>query len=98
MIRITLPQYLRTLARVDGDIEVAVSDPVTLGGALDVIERAYPVLCGTIRDQVNGRRRPLVRFCACGEDLSNEPSDVPLPEPVLRGDEPLLVVGAMAGG
>ncbi len=98
MIRVTLPQHLRTLARVDGEIAVEVPEPVTLGGALDAIELAHPVLRGTIRDQTSGRRRPLVRFYACGEDLSNESADVRLPDPVLRGEEPLLVVGAMAGG
>ena len=98
MIRVTLPVHLRTLARVDGDVELEVGSPATLGAVLDALEARYPVLRGTIRDHVTLRRRPFVRFFACEEDLSHEPPETPLPEAVAKGDEPLLVVGAMAGG
>lgn len=98
MIRIVLPTHLRTLARVDGEVRLAVDGPVTQRAVLDALEARYPVLCGTIRDHVTQRRRPLVRFFACGEDLSNEPPDALLPEAVAAGVEPLLIVGAIAGG
>ena len=98
VVRVVLPAHLRTLARVDGEVPVALDGPATVGGVLDAIEARYPVLRGTIRDHVTRRRRPFVRFFACEEDLSHDPSDTPLPEAVLRGDEPFLVVGAMAGG
>ena len=98
MIRVALPAHLRTLARVDGEVTVDVSGSVTQQSVLDALEASYPVLCGTIRDHVTKRRRPFVRFYACEQDLSHAPPDVPLPEAVLRGDEPFLVVGAMAGG
>jgi molybdopterin synthase sulfur carrier subunit len=98
VIRVTLPQHLRTLARVEAEIKVVVAGAPTLGGVLDAVEAAHPVLRGTIRDQVTFRRRPLVRFYACGEDLSNEAPAVPLPDAVRRGDEPFMVVGALAGG
>ncbi len=98
MIRVALPAHLRTLARVDGEVTVDVSGLVTQQSVLDALEASYPVLCGTIRDHVTKRRRPFVRFYACEQDLSHDPPDVPLPEAVLRGDEPFMVVGAMAGG
>lgn len=98
MIRVVLPAHLRTLARVDGEVQVAVDDPITLGAVLDALEAAYPVLGGTIRDHVTLKRRAFLRFFACGEDLSHEGPDARLPEAVARGDEPLLVVGAIAGG
>jgi sulfur-carrier protein len=98
MIRVALPAHLRTLARVDGEVSVDVSGAVTQQAVLDALEASYPVLCGTIRDHVTKRRRPFVRFYACEQDLSHDPPDVPLPDAVRRGDEPFLVVGAMAGG
>jgi molybdopterin converting factor small subunit len=98
MIRIVLPAHLRTLARVDGEVKIAVAGPVTLGSALDALEATYPMLRGTIRDQVTQQRRAFLRFFACEQDLSHESPDTPLPEPVVTGAEPLLVVGAMAGG
>jgi molybdopterin synthase sulfur carrier subunit len=98
MIRVVLPQHLRTLARVGEEVEVRVEGPATQRSVLDALEASYPVLRGTIRAHVSHRRRPFVRFFACEQDLSHEPPDAPLPEPVVRGAEPLLVVGAMAGG
>ena len=98
MIRVVLPQHLRTLARVGEEVEVRVEGPATQRSVLDALEAIYPVLRGTIRGHVTHRRRPFVRFFACEQDLSHEPPDAPLPEPVARGTEPLLVVGAMAGG
>lgn len=98
MIRVLLPVHLRTLARVEGEVLVAVDEPVTLGGVLGSLERAYPVLQGAMRDHVTLRRRPFVRFFACEEDVSHEAADFRLPEAVLEGREPFLVVGAMAGG
>lgn len=102
MIRVELPTHLRTLAGVSGEVALDLpaggQAPVTLGDALDALEASYPVLRGTIRDHSTGRRRPFVRFFACKEDLSHESPDFPLPEPVLTGSEPLLVVGAVAGG
>jgi sulfur-carrier protein len=98
MIRVVLPQHLRTLARVGEEVEVRVEGPATQRSVLDALEASYPVLRGTIRAHVTHRRRPFVRFFACEQDLSHEPPDAPLPEPVARGMEPLLVVGAMAGG
>jgi molybdopterin synthase sulfur carrier subunit len=98
MIRVVLPYHLRTLARVDGDVELQVDGPVTLGAVLDALEASYPVLRGTIRDHVTLQRRAFLRFFACAEDLSHEPPDTPLPEAVTRGEEPFLVVGAIAGG
>ena len=97
-IRVVLPAHLRNLARVGDEVEVSVPADPTLGAALDALEAQYPVLRGTIRDHVTLRRRPFVRFYACEEDLSHEPPTVPLPDRVVSGDEPLLVVGAMAGG
>lgn len=98
MIRVELPAHLRTLARVGREVRVEVAGPVTQGAVLDALEAAYPMLRGTIRDQTTGRRRPFVRFFACEQDLSHEPPDAPLPEPVAAGAEPFLIVGAMAGG
>ena len=98
MIRVVLPAHLRTLARVDGEVKLDVAPPVTFGAVLDALETAYPMLCGTIRDQLTHRRRAFLRFFVCGEDLSHEPADTVLPEAVATGDEPFLVVGAMAGG
>jgi hypothetical protein len=98
MIRVVLPAHLRTLARVDGEVELDVEGPVTQGSVLDALEARYPVLRGTIRDHVTHQRRPFVRFFACQEDLSHELVDAPLPDAVASGVEPLLVVGAIAGG
>jgi hypothetical protein len=98
MIRVVLPTHLRALARVDGEVAVSVAGPPTRGTVLDALEAAYPVLRGTIRDQVTRQRRPFLRFFACEQDLTHEPPDAPLPEAVARGTEPYLVVGAMAGG
>ncbi|MFN3649787.1 MAG: MoaD/ThiS family protein [Armatimonadota bacterium] len=98
MIRVTLPYHLRTLARVDGEVELQVEGPVTLGAVLDALEAQYPVLRGPIRDHVTKRRRDFVRFFACEEDLSHEPPETLLPEAVAAGTEPLMIVGAIAGG
>jgi hypothetical protein len=98
MIRVVLPAHLRTLARVEGPVELQVEDPVTLGSVLDALEARYPVLRGAIRDQDTHQRRPFVRFFACEEDLSHEQSDAVLPSVVATGAEPFLVVGAIAGG
>lgn len=98
MIRVVLPQHLRTLAKVQREVEVEVSGAVTQRSVLDALEAQYPVLEGTIRDRLTKKRRAMVRFFACEEDLSNEDLDAPLPEPVASGKEPFLVIGAMAGG
>jgi molybdopterin synthase sulfur carrier subunit len=98
MIRIKLPAHLRKLAQVDGEVRLDVAGEVTQRAVLDALETRYPVLRGTIRDHNTHRRRAFVRFFACEQDLSHEPPDAPLPEPVARGAEPFLVVGAMAGG
>jgi molybdopterin synthase sulfur carrier subunit len=98
VIRVTLPQHLRTLARVDGEVRLEVRDPLTVRSVLDALEERYPVLCGTIRNHQTAERRDFIRFFACGQDLSCDPVDDPLPEAVVSGDEPLRVVGAMAGG
>ena len=98
MIRVVLPQHLRTLARVGEEVEIEITGPATQRAVLDALEARYPVLRGTIRGHSNQRRRPFVRFFACEQDLSHEPPDDPLPAPVATGAEPLLVVGAMAGG
>ena len=98
MIRVVLPAHLRTLARVDGEVQLQVEGPATLRSVLDALEAAYPVLRGTIRDHVTLRRRPFVRFFACEQDLSLEPADRPVPDAVATGAEPFLIVGAMAGG
>ena len=98
MINVVLPHHLRTLARVDGEVQLEVESPVTVRSVLDALEARYPVLRGTIRDHVTLRRRPFVRFFACEEDLSLEPPDTKLPDAVSTGAEPFLIVGAMAGG
>jgi molybdopterin converting factor small subunit len=98
MIRVVLPAHLRTLARVGEEVELRLDGPATLGAVLDALESSYPVLRGTIRGHVTQRRRPFIRFFACEKDLSHEPPDAPLPEPVVSGTEPFLVVGAMSGG
>jgi molybdopterin synthase sulfur carrier subunit len=98
VIRVVLPYHLRTLAKVNGEVKLEVEGRVTQRSVLDALEASYPVLRGTIRDHVTQRRRPLVRFFACGEDLSHEEPDTPLPDAVAKGTEPFLVVGAIAGG
>ena len=98
MIRVYLPAHLRTLARVKGEVEVQVEDPVTQRSVLDALEAKYPMLRGTIRDHVTQQRRPFVRFFACEQDLSHEPPDAPLPDAVATGAEPFMIVGAIAGG
>jgi sulfur-carrier protein len=98
MIRVVLPAHLRTLARVDGEVKLDVEGEVTQRSVLDTLEARYPMLRGTIRDQVTHQRRAFVRFFACEQDLSHEPPDAPLPDAVALGTEPFLIVGAMAGG
>jgi sulfur-carrier protein len=98
MIRVGLPAPLRTLAHVDGEVRLEVEGPATQQSLLDALEARYPMLRGTVRDQVTGRRRPFVRFFACEQDLSHEPAGAPLPDAVATGAEPFLIVGAMAGG
>ncbi len=98
MIQVVLPSHLRTLARVGGKVALEVEGPVTQRSILDALEAKYPALRGTIRDHVTQQRRPFIRFFACEEDWSNEPPDAPLPDAVVTGAEPFLIVGAMAGG
>ena len=98
MIRVVLPHHLRTLAHVAEEVELEIDGPATVGSVLDALEADYPMLRGTIRGHGTQRRRPFVRFFACEQDLSHEPTDAPLPDAVVTGAEPLLVVGAMAGG
>jgi len=98
MIRVVLPPHLRTLARVSGDIELDLQGPVTQRSILDALEARYPMLRGTIRDHVTQERRPFLRFFACEGDLSHEPPDAPVPEPVASGREPFFIIGAIAGG
>ncbi len=98
MIRVVLPYHLRNLARVDGEVELDVAPPVTLRSVLDALEARFPVLRGTIRDHGTLKRRSFIRFFACKEDLSLEPPETKLPDAVVSGAEPFLVVGAMAGG
>ena len=98
MIRVVLPQHLRTLARVGSEVQISVTGPVTLRAILDAIEAEYPMLQGTIRDHTTQQRRPFLRFFACGEDLSLEAPDTPVPPEVVAGAEPFLVIGAIAGG
>jgi sulfur-carrier protein len=98
MIRVVLPASLRTLARVNGEVQLEMEGPVTQRSVLDALEACYPMLRGAIRDHVTQRRRPFIRFFACKQDLSHEPPDAPLPEAVAAGVEPFLIVGAMAGG
>ena len=98
MIRVELPAHLRTLAQVAGVVELEVSGPTTQRSVLDSLEERYPTLRGTIRDHATLKRRPFIRFFACGEDLSLESPDAPLPEAIANGREPFLVIGAIAGG
>src|SRR5437762_4389743 len=98
MIRVVLPPHLRTLARVDGEVELDVETPVSQRSVLDALEARYPMLRGTIRDHVTHLRRPMVRFFACGEDLSHESPEAPLPNPIASGSEAFLIIGAIAGG
>jgi hypothetical protein len=98
MIRVALPQHLRTLARIQGEVELELDGPATLRSALDALEARYPMLRGTIRDHATGKRRAFMRFFACERDLTHGTPDDPLPEAVVAGREPLLVVGAIAGG
>ena len=98
MIRVVLPTHLRTLARVPGEVSLEIADPVTRQTILDALEVRYPMLRGTIRDHATRERRPFIRFFACQEDLSLDPPDAALPEAVVIGAEPFLIVGAMAGG
>jgi hypothetical protein len=98
MIRVTLPAHLRKLAQVDGEVKLDVAGAVTQRAVLDALEARYPMLCGTIRDQVTHKRRAFVRFFACQQDLSHEAPDSPLPDAVASGAEPFMIVGAIAGG
>jgi len=98
MIRVVLPAHLRILAKVQGEVQLEVSEPVTLASVLSELETRYPVLRGSIRDHVTLRRRPFVRFFACEQDISHEPQESPLPKPIVAGSEPLLIIGALAGG
>lgn len=98
MIRVHLPTHLRTLARVQGEVQLQVDHPISQGALLDALEAAYPVLRGSIRDHATKRRRPFVRFFACEQDLSHDAPDTPLPEAIADGKEPFMIIGAMAGG
>lgn len=98
MLRVVLPHHLRTLARVGDEVQLDVRAPVTIGAVLDALEASYPMLRGTIREHGTLKRRPFVRFFACKEDLSHEPPDTPLPDAVITGAEPFMIIGAMAGG
>jgi sulfur-carrier protein len=99
MIRVALPFHMRTLAKVSGsEVEVEVEGPATLGAVLEAIEEQYPVLRGPIRDHGARSRRPMVRYFACGEDLSHEPLETELPEAIAKGEEPFIIIGAIAGG
>ena len=98
MIRVELPSHLRTLAKVSGEVKLEIEGAVTLRSVLDALEARYPMLCGTLRDHVTGQRRPFVRFFVCGEDVSHDPADTPLPEAIATGTEPFFIMGAIAGG
>lgn len=98
MVRVIVPSFLRTLAKVPNEVKLEVAAPVTQRAILDALEARYPALCGTIRDHVTKRRRPLVRFYACSEDVSNDEPDAKLPDAVAQGKEPFLVVASIAGG
>jgi len=98
MIRVELPAHLRTLAQVDGEVKIDVESEATQRSVLDALEACYPMLRGTIRDHISQQRRPFLRFFACKTDLSHEPPDAPLPDAVASGAEPLLIIGALAGG
>jgi hypothetical protein len=97
-IRVTLPQHLRTLAATGREVQLEIDAPITQRAVLDAVEARYPMLRGTIRDRATGERRAFIRFFACGQDWSHESPDAPLPDAVLKGDEPFMIVGAMAGG
>ncbi len=97
-VRIQLPYHLRNLARIDGEVEISVGEPITIASVLDALEARYPMLAGTIRDHDTHQRRPFLRFFGCEEDLSLQPSDAPLPAAIAQGKEPLLIIGAIAGG
>jgi sulfur-carrier protein len=97
-VRVVLPQHLRTLAHVGAEIQVSLEGDVTQRAILDAIESSYPMLCGTIRDHVTHERRPFLRFFVCAEDWSHEPPDTPLPKAIASGEEPFLIIGAIAGG
>jgi len=98
MVRVVLPHHLRTLAQVDSEVQLDVNGDATTKAILDALELKYPVLRGTIRDHVNHKRRPLVRFFACGEDISHQPADTALPPAIATGGEPFFIMGAIAGG
>ena len=98
VIRVELPQHLRTLAQTGIEVTLAVPAPVTIAAVLDALEARYPMLCGTIRDHVTRQRRPFLRFFACQQDLSHHPTDTPLPHAIVSGAEPLIILGAIAGG
>ena len=98
MIRVILPYHLRTLAHVGAEVALDVEGPITPRSVLDALEARYPMLCGTIRDHVTHKRRPMVRFWVCNEDISHEPSDAPLPDAIASGAEPFFIIGAIAGG
>ncbi len=98
MIRVALPQHLQTLSGVDGEVALAVDGPITQRSILDALEARYPVLRGTVRDHATQRRRPLVRFFACAQDVTHASPDAPLPEAISSGAEPFLIIGAIAGG
>ena len=98
MIRVILPAHLRTLASVDREVQLDASSPVTVNSILDALEAKYPMLKGTVRDHVSKKRRPLVRFFACEEDISHDPTDTSLPEKIGSGAEPFFIIGAIAGG
>ena len=98
MVRVVIPYHLRTLAKVGAEVQLDLEGPVTQRSVLDALESRYPTLRGTIRDQITGKRRPMLRFFACMEDLSHEPPDAPLPEAVASGTEPYFIIGAIAGG
>jgi sulfur-carrier protein len=97
-VRVVLPAHLKTLAKVDGPVQLEVPEPVTTGAVIDALEARYPVLGGTVRDRATGRRRPFIRFFVGEEDLSHDPADAPLPDAVASGAEPFCIIGAMAGG
>lgn len=98
MIRVVLPFHLKTLAKINGEVQLDVAPPVTQRAVLSALEARYPMLCGTIRDHVTHKRRAFLRFYACEQDLSNESPDAPLPDAVANGSEPYLIIGALAGG
>ena len=98
MIRVVLPHHLRTLAKVSDEVQIDINGSATVASVLDAIEAKYPMLRGTIRDHVTQQRRPLVRFFACGEDISHEQPDSPLPDAIVKGTEPFFIMGAIAGG